>query len=780
MDRNSIQIFKNFILQSPTSTQVFTPDGETLLVNKAWEKMWNAKFEQMMPYNILKDKQLAAEGLMPYIKRGFRGETILLPLIRYNPSLNISLPALEAKWVSAKMYPVRDNKKNITYIVLQHEDMSEDKRKDNALTESKHQLQLIMDAEPALIAYADSHYRYQWINKSYRKWFGLPENKILGHHIREVFGQTGWTQAEPYIKQALNGKKVNYEIQLRNKEGKLRWLYRMYTPDRDESGNVRGIIAYGMDITRRKHAEENLLREKFFSEAAINSLPGIMYLFNKNGEFMRWNRNLGKVSGYQDSEISKMQPTEFIADEDKVIAKNSISRVFSKGSANLEARILTKSGKKLSYFFFARRISIEKEPYLLGAAIDITVRKHLENNLTYLVKISKALSSSFEYKKNLIAIAKNAIPKIADWVILDIKTDTDMQRLAVFHKDYYKGNRNKILHKNYPRSAAVEEVFRTGKSILFSKITDETITKLAVNKKHFALIKKAGLSSAMIVPIKVREEIYGVISFGLTEPGKHYTKTDLALLEEVAFRAALAVENAQLYIDAKNAVDIRDKFMSIASHELKTPVTSLKLYIQLMQKQLKGTSNKLSTPLIKMDELIDKLNALVSDLLDVSRIQHGKLEFTMEFLDINEVIRDTVETVQTTDKSHRIIINGKSTKHVYADKYRISQVITNLLNNAVKYSPGADKVIIGITQKKDVVRISVKDFGVGIDKKDQKKIFGQFYRVENNTENQVPGLGMGLYIVDEIVKYHHGNLKIASKKGKGSVFSFSLPLEAGK
>ena len=270
----------------------------------------------------------------------------------------------------------------------------------------------------------------------------------------------------------------------------------------------------------------------------------------------------------------------------------------------------------------------------------------------------------------------------------------------------------------------------------------------------------------------------GAISFVSAESGRHYTQIDLTMAEELASRAALAIENAHLYSEAQNAIKIRDDFISIASHELRTPITSLKMYTQILQKQVaRMGAESIGRSLAKMDAQLNKLTALIGDLLNISKIESGQLPFQEEMFDLNEVVKETVEQAQLSTIKHTIEVEGRIPLHVWGDKERIGQVMTNLLNNAVKYSPYANKVVVHLQSEEDVAAVSIQDFGIGIDKEQLSKIFERFYRVSDPEEKTYPGLGIGLYLSNEIIKRHGGNLTVASEKGKGSIFRFTLPYQ---
>lgn len=223
----------------------------------------------------------------------------------------------------------------------------------------------------------------------------------------------------------------------------------------------------------------------------------------------------------------------------------------------------------------------------------------------------------------------------------------------------------------------------------------------------------------------------------------------------------------------------KDNFISITSHELKTPVTSLKVFEQFMlQKAKKHKDKEYQVYLEKMDKQITKLTNLITNLLDISKIQTGKMPFEVKLFDLNPIINDIIEVNQKTHPSHMISKKGKVNKSIFGDEDRISQVINNLITNAVKYSPDSDKVNITVTNQKTHVIISVQDYGIGIDKKHIKRIFDRFYRVSGNSGITFPGLGIGLHISSEIAKRHGGKITASSEKGKGSIFSFYLPYHA--
>lgn len=227
----------------------------------------------------------------------------------------------------------------------------------------------------------------------------------------------------------------------------------------------------------------------------------------------------------------------------------------------------------------------------------------------------------------------------------------------------------------------------------------------------------------------------------------------------------------------KKTLEQKDEFISIASHELKTPVTSIKGYLQLLRYHFKEEGNEKAAEMLnKADGQVNKLSALISELLDVKKIETGQLRYNEESFDLCALVKEMMQELLSFSNSHvlryRVVGNGM----VHGDRNKISQVISNLIENAIKYSPAKSEVIIEVSAADGKVFCSVKDFGMGIPKDQQQRIFERFYRVGGNTENTYSGLGLGLYISAEIVKRHHGKLTVQSEYGKGSTFQFELPL----
>ena len=303
----------------------------------------------------------------------------------------------------------------------------------------------------------------------------------------------------------------------------------------------------------------------------------------------------------------------------------------------------------------------------------------------------------------------------------------------------------------------------------YSKAKETAIIFLSAVNTELKFITKGYLSGGLdyiTKPVDMSVLLLKVKTFyRIYEQNRKLIEIQKALLDEIEFR--------------RQAERKKDEFISIASHELKTPLTSVKGYMQLLERSIdKGDTNTVKRHLGKAQIQLEKLNELIADLLDISKIESGKLKFNKKYFSIDELLDNVVDIIHQSNPEFKIIRNGASSQEIYADEMRIEQVIINFLTNAIKYSPGTDEIHINLDNRGDQIYLGVRDFGIGIEPEQQKSVFDKFYRVEE-TAIHFQGLGIGLYISSEIIKRHGGEVGVKSKLKEGSEFYFVLPVDSG-
>jgi PAS domain S-box-containing protein len=541
------------------------------------------------------------------------------------------------------------------------------------------------------------------------------------------------------------------------------------------------------DKTESEYKEALKQSEERF-RALIQYSADAIQLISAEGHVLYSSDSVEHVLGYKSEELQGASPEGFVHPDDLAFFMEQFLSLIQKPGeqVTLEYRVKHKNGSWVwieatgTNYLHDTRIQA-----IVGNFRNITERKQHEERQQLLNSVSEKLASSLDQELTLQEIAQLIVPVMADYCrIAVLDEEHQIKDIVANHIEPEKISLVRELYEQYKdrfnSTYGLQRLLETGQPELITVVTPEIVAPfIKENPAILPIINALGLTSYMGIPLIARDKVIGAITFSSTQPQRHYTHEDLTFAQELARRIALTLDNARLYAEAQQAITLRDGFISIASHELKTPVTSLKLYVQLLQKQLsrRGEENLIRS-FAKMDAQLNKLTLLIEDLLNVSRIEHGKLDFHEDWFDLNEVVKETVEQIQTTTSKQHIRIEGSISQLVWGDRDRIGQVLTNLMTNAAKFSPQSDTIIVQLTETQDTVKVSVQDFGIGIEKEHLNHIFDRFHRGSDPEEKTYPGLGMGLYIAREIIKRHGGTLSVESEKGKGSLFSFTLPYKS--
>lgn len=400
---------------------------------------------------------------------------------------------------------------------------------------------------------------------------------------------------------------------------------------------------------------------------------------------------------------------------------------------------------------------------------------------------SEMHASSLDPHRILDRLSHTLIPRLADWAgAIRLAGSGEAVKVAL-HSAYGRSDLAREFMDSFPivldPKNGFGNVLLTGEPLLIKDFQAQDIGRFVSDGVSMALARKAGVISILCVPVLARGKILGAIVAAMSESGRHFTEADLHLVSELASRAGSAMDNAELYREAQEAVRVRDEFISIASHELKTPLTTLKLQSQLAQRMLRGET-ELKGPtdrsrLGKMADIsekqINRLNRLVDDMLDVSRIRSGQLSLQVERIDLGSVVRENVDRLaaQIAESGSKIELLAPSPVPGDWDRYRIDQVFVNLLTNALKYGEGRP-IFVRVSSEGSKAILAVQDQGVGIPVEDHERVFKRFERASPWTK--FSGLGLGLYIVRQIVEVHGGRVRLESAPEQGSTFIVELPL----
>lgn len=572
--------------------------------------------------------------------------------------------------------------------------------------------------------------------------------RVLGYTAEEYMMHNGAELTHPddledgiaFFRRILEQPTISFPAQqtrVRHKDGSWRWIE--YTATNLLADPTIGTIIFNFrDITERRQAEET----QYLLAAIVSSSDDAIVSKTLDGIITSWNAGAAKVFGYT-AEEAIGQPITLIIPPALRQEEVMILRRLRAGERieHYETTRVRKDGT-----FIAVSLSIspvkDKQGKIIGAAKiarDITERKQLEDELR-------------RSKQQLEVIFEN----IADGIIV-YNQDSQMiyANEAAAHLTGFSSAQAMLETPSNAIMAQFEISDEHGQPFPLSQLPHRRV--LAGEPEAEALIGYRGdaTSQSMRWSISKARPV-------LNEQGKLLLV--ITIIHDVTER--MQTERR------------KDEFISMASHELKTPVTSLKGFIYILERHLRKQGDEAALVYLdKMDRQLTRITNLITELLNISRMQTGKLTFRDEAFDLYALVEETVENLQQTTQTHQLCLQEASPIQVMGDRDRIAQVLINLLTNAIKYSPLSDKVIVRVTSQHNQAIVSIQDFGIGIDKEHQDKIFERFYRVSDDEEEQTyPGLGIGLYISSEIMTRHGGRIWVESSKGQGSIFSISLPL----
>lgn len=616
---------------------------------------------------------------------------------------------------------------------------------------SDHLLNLISQAYPGLVTYIDVQHRYVYANDGYLEWFGIDAKNTIGKTVSEIIGKAHYEFRLPYIQRALAGEKVKFFSELNHKVLGKRFTEQVYDPDIAPDGTVRGFISLTYDITEQKKAEtlaqENEARFRSLTEV----MPQLVWIADGDGKVIYLNENWPRVTGTTLKENLSDGWLNVIHPEDRVATAIDWKETLENESGTAsEYRLRMADG---SYrWHVSRAIPIRDENNKIvrwvGTTTDIEQQKHARDLAD---KERQRVYRLFNQAPVVILVLTG--PEH----IVEMINPAGMKFIQ--HVDI----KNKALKVAMPELQAqglidmLDEIYHSGEGRSFNaklikiKQLDGTFLDRYFDLFYEPMKDEDGLTTGILnMAVDVTEQV----------------------------KALLRAEEKERKLE--EALVARDQFLSIASHELKTPLTSLKLQAQLTLRSLaqgkEFSQDRLMAQSHQTSDLVGRLTRLIDDMLDVSRIRTGKLKLDRDDHDLGDIVREVVFRMSVLFEAAGLklpTIHAEKDLRGLWDRFRLEQVIGNLLTNAIRYGRGKP-IEISLKKKDTYAILSVTDHGYGIAKEDLIRIFGRFERAINSSE--VSGLGLGLFISKEIVESHGGTIWVQSEVGHGSTFFVGLPL----
>lgn len=426
---------------------------------------------------------------------------------------------------------------------------------------------------------------------------------------------------------------------------------------------------------------------------------------------------------------------------------------------------------------------------LIGAVMvfsrDITRRKREQQGAQLLGDASRVLASTLDYEKTLEAVARLAVGGLADWCAVDLAdSDGRVRQVVVSHRDEAKIRWAKELNKRYPPDhsgpTGVGHVIRTGHAELYADISDAMLVGAARDADHLAIMRELQIKSALIVPMIARGRTLGALTLISSGSGRRYDEADQALAMELATRAAIAIDNAQLYRSALAASESKSAFLATMSHELRTPLNAIIGYQSLLTEGIDGRLNEAQlVQLTRIRASADHLLGLIDEVLTFSRLDVGKEVVQRDEVRLSPIVAEALAMVTPLAESKGLKLHNETVDaNLFTDDGKVRQILLNLLSNAIKFSDDGD-IVIRSRVDGDSVAISIVDPGIGISVENMGRIFDPFWQVEQRSTRKVGGTGLGLSVSRSLARLLGGDVSVESQLDHGSAFTVTLPIRRG-
>lgn len=665
---------------------------------------------------------------------------------------------------------------------------------ETARQQSEHLMATTLRSIGDAVIASDYAGRITFMNTIAEQMTGWSADEAQGRDVRDVFhivNEDTRAEVESPVSKALREGAIvglaNHTL-LISRHGREYPIDDSGAPIYNSEGAIIGVVMVFRDISDRKAAENALRESEARFRTMADSAPVLLWMSEPNGQYsffnQRWLRFTGRTLEQEvgNGWLEQVHPD----DRDPRIQTYDTAFKHHRGF-EMEYRLRRHDGQ---YRWILDTGTPRFTPNgqfqgFIGSCIDFTHRKLAEDRLRFLAEASRLLSSTPDYELRLAHVVQLAVPFIADICAIDLlNEDGSLRRLAVESTDQQLVEREQQVREQIippvEQRRGVFAVLRTGESFFTNTIDDRLLQDIAFNEQHLSMLRQRNMRSLIIVPMFSQGRPFGTIGLSLTSSGRTYDEDDLRLAEDLARRVAVAIDNAWLYREAQEAVRARDAFLSIAAHELKTPLTSLMGYADLLRRRAERDASINERDLRAMRVITQqaaRLNRMISSLLDLSRIQTGQLSIEHSQVDLVQLVKRLGDEIQPTIQHYTLEIETPTEPLlVEGDELRLEQVIQNLIQNAVKYSSAGSLVRVHVYRETSSARIDVIDQGVGIPEDALPRIFSRFYRADNFDAQRISGMGVGLFVVKEIVTLHGGSVTVQSRVGEGSIFTITLPL----
>jgi PAS domain S-box-containing protein len=667
---------------------------------------------------------------------------------------------------------------------------------------------LLATYEQAAIGIAHQTLAEDWIsvNQRFCDIVGYSREEIMRMRAVDFTHPDDIATSESHSRSVRDGGVSGYNIEKRfiRKDGGVVWVHLTVSVVRSERGEPLYLVGFIQDVTERRNAETSARKSLSLLQATLESTADGLLVVDLQGKIVSYNKRVTEMWGIPpelfesgDDEraigvaLEKLShPEEFLAKVRELYAEPELAsydvlelkdgRVFERYSQ--PQRIDGKSvGRVWSFRDVTARRRAEEQAHAL--VLEQAARAEAENSekrAALLAEASRVLSASFDYQTTLAALVRLAVPAMADYCALDIIEGENFNRIGEAHVDKSKTSLVNEFSR-FPRSVftahhPIMRVVATGRPVLEAEVTPELINASFVHESQRETVRALAPRSFICVPLTTAKKLLGVFTLATSSSGRRYDMADVALAADLARRAALVVEHARLFHEAQEATRARDEILAVVAHDLRNPLNTVMMAAGLMMESSSPERPQERRQVEIVRRAADRMNRMIQDLLDVKRMESGQLWLDPRPEPVCDLIADTIEMLRPLAAGSSIRVESHvipDLPPVLADATRINQVLSNLVGNAVKFTPRNGLITISAERVDGEIRFAVIDTGPGIPAEQLPHIFGRFWQARASDRR---GIGLGLAIAKGIVEAHKGRIWVESSVGLGSTFYFTLPI----
>jgi PAS domain S-box-containing protein len=671
---------------------------------------------------------------------------------------------------------------------------------------------LLATFEQAAIGIAHLTLDEQWIsvNQRYCEITGYSREEILTFKVEQLTHPEDVEASLEFIRRIRSGELPEYRMEKRyvRKNGAVIWVHLTVSIVRSATGAPLYLVAFIEDITQRREAQSEASRSLSLLRATLESTADGILVVDLNGKILSFNQKVADMWG--------IPPEVFASGEDQRAINMALEKLVNPDDFVAKMMELYRHPEESSYDVLGlkdgRTFERYSQPQLIDdvpvgrvwSFRDVTSRRRAEEQeielvqeqaaraeaensqkrASLLAEASRVLSASFDYQTTLAALVRLAVPALADYCALDIvEAEDTFERIGEAHVDPAKSLLLREVAR-FPKSALTARhplmrVMATGAPVLESDITPAFIRASFAEAGQRRVVEALEPRSLICVPLVASGKPLGALTLVTSGSGRRYDIADLSLAADLARRAAIVVEHARLFHEAQQATRARDDVLAVVAHDLRNPLNTVTMAVSLMLETTPPERVEERRQVEILRRAADRMNRMIQDLLDVKRMESGRLTTDLKPELPAMLINDTIDMLRPLAAGSTIRLEADiedDLPPVLADAARVQQVLSNLVGNAVKFTPRSGRITVCAEHIDGEVRFGVIDTGPGIPAEQLPHIFGRFWQAKSDHR----GIGLGLAIAKGIVEAHNGRIWVESHVGLGSTFYFTLPTTTDK